>query len=193
MRACAFFSPSLHPVLNRRKGDEDAVVAPQVPTRRTVGQTVLGHEPYGEVYHAVGVLTAGWCQIGEVRAKVLATLGAVMLRIRDHEIPRTPQVEIPQVVQGPLELFVPIGLVTTMRTRLVHVEAPRRDDLWRWQVGNGGDPFGGIGSIRPRTEHGCVLRARMLGLQLYDQGPSAAISKPGEDAIVSENGRILLA
>src|SRR6266566_6041019 len=46
-------------------------------------------------------------------------------------------------------------------------------------------PSGGIGSIRPRTEHGCVLRARMLGPQLYDKGPSAAISKPGEDAIVS--------
>src|SRR5215217_3064868 len=113
-----------------------------------------------------------------------------MLRVRDHESPRTPQVEIPQVVQCPLELFVPIGLVTTMWTRLAWVDAPGRDDFWRWQVGNRRDPLRGIGSIRTRPEHGCVLRARMFGPPLYDKGPSVAISKPGEDAIVSKGGNL---
>src|SRR5216683_521879 len=59
------------------------------------------------------------------------------------------------------------------------------DDLWRWQVGNRGNPFGGIGSIRTRTEHGCVLLARILGPALYDKCPTGAIPKPGKDAIVS--------
>src|SRR5262252_888967 len=99
MRACAFFSPGFDPILDRRKGHKDAVVAPEVPTRRAVGQTVLDHEPYRQINHALRVLPAWWPQIGEVRAKVLAALGAVMLRVRDHEIPRTPQVEVPQVVQ----------------------------------------------------------------------------------------------
>src|SRR5262249_4322714 len=117
--------------------------------------------------------------------KVLATLRTVVLRIGDHEIPPTPHVEIPQVVQRPLELLVPIGLVTTPRTCLSRVGATGRDDLWRWQVGNGGNPFGGIGSIRPRTDHGCVLRDHMLGPELYDRCPSEAIPKPGKDAIVS--------
>jgi hypothetical protein len=98
MRACAFFPPSLDPVLEGRKGHKDAVVAPQVPTRRPVGQAVLDHEPYRQINHAVRVLTARWGQIGQVRIEILATLGAVMLRIRDHEITRTPQVEIAQVV-----------------------------------------------------------------------------------------------
>src|SRR5215468_5673634 len=133
----------------------------------------------------MGVLSAGWCQIREVGVKVLATLRTVVLRIGDHEIPRTPQVEIPQVVQRPLVLLVPISLVPTPRTRLARVGATGRDDLWRWQVGNGGNPFGGIGSIRPRTEHGSVLRARMLRPVLYDKRPSGAIPKPGNDAIVS--------
>ena len=31
MRACAFFSPSLDPVLDRRKRHKDAMVAPEVP------------------------------------------------------------------------------------------------------------------------------------------------------------------
>src|SRR5207249_10891048 len=55
----------------------------------------------------------------------------------------------------------------------------------RWQVCNCGNPFGGIGSIRPRTEHGCVLRDHMLGPELYDRCPSGAIPKPGKEAIVS--------
>src|SRR5262249_25942510 len=117
--------------------------------------------------------------------EVLLTFRAIMLRIRDDEITRTPQVEIPQVVQRPLELLVPIGLVTTPRTGLARIGATGRDELWRWQVGNCGHAFGGIGSIRPRTEHGCVLRDHMLGPELYDRCPSEAIPKPGKDAIVS--------
>jgi hypothetical protein len=95
MRACAFFSPSLDPVLDRGKRDKDTVVAPEVPTRRPIGQAVLDHQPDRQINHAVRVLTAGWRQIGEVRVKVLATLRTVVLRIGDHKITRTPQVEIP--------------------------------------------------------------------------------------------------
>src|SRR5216683_3831306 len=118
MRACAFFSPSLDPVLNGRKGHKDAMVAPQVPTRWAVGQAVLDHQPHRQIHHTVGVLTAWWRQIGQVCIEVLATLGAVMLRIGDHKITRTPQVEIAQVVQRPLGLLVPIGHMTTTRTHV---------------------------------------------------------------------------
>jgi hypothetical protein len=79
MRACAFFSPSLDPVLDRGKGDKDAVVAPQMPTRWAVGQAVLDHNPHRQIDHAVRVVTARWRQIREVGAKVLATLRTVML------------------------------------------------------------------------------------------------------------------
>ena len=161
------------------------MVSPEVPTCWPVGQAILDHEPHRQVHHAMGVLTTGWCEIGEVRVKVLATLRTVMLRIRDHAIPWTPEVEIAQVVQRPLKLLVPIGGVTTAWTGLPLVSATIGDDLWRWQVCNRGHPFGGIGSLRTRTEHGCVLLARMLGLVLYDKGPTGAIPKPGKDAIVS--------
>src|SRR5437868_7912108 len=115
MRACAFFSPRLDPVLNRGKRDKDAVVSPEVPTRWSVGQAVLDHEPHGQVYHAMGVLTSGWGQIGEVRVKVLATLRTVVLRIGDHQITRTPHVEIPEVVQPPLALFISVRRCVTPR------------------------------------------------------------------------------
>src|SRR5437660_8578052 len=109
MRACAFFSPRLDPVLDRGKRDKDAVVSPEVPTRGPVGQAVLDHQPYRQINHAVGVLTAGWRQIGEVGMKVLATLRPGVLRRGDDEIAWTPEVEIAQVVQRPLKLLVPIG------------------------------------------------------------------------------------
>src|SRR5262249_59014830 len=147
MRPCAFFPPGLDPVLDRGKRDKDAVVAPEVPTRRPVGQAVFDHQPDRQIHHAVRVLSAGWCQIREVRVKVLATLRTVMLRIRDDKIPRTPEVEIAQVVERPLVLLVPIGLVPTPRTRLARVGATGRDNLWRWQVGNCRHHFGGIGAI----------------------------------------------
>src|SRR5712691_1593691 len=133
MRACAFFPPRLDPVLYRGKRDKDAVVSPEVPTRGPVGQAVLDHEQHGQVHHAVGVLTAGWCQIGEVRVKVLATLRTVVLRIGDHKITRTPHVEIPEVVERPLGLFIPVSLVIATRTRLALVGTAVRDDLWWWQ------------------------------------------------------------
>ena len=128
-RPCAFVSPSLDPVLERGKRDKDTVVAPEVPTRRPVGQAILDHEPHRQVHHAMGVLTAGGGEIGEVRVNVRATLRTGMLRIRDHEIARTPQVKIPQVVQRPLGLLVPIGLVPTTRTGLSLGGATGRDDL----------------------------------------------------------------
>src|SRR5262252_4232063 len=186
MRACAFFSPRLDPVLDRGKRDKDAVVAPEVPARWPVGQAVFDHQPYRQIHHAVGVLTAGWCQIREVGVKVLATLRTVVLRIGDDEIAWTPEVEIAQVVQRPLKLLIPIGRVTAAWTWLPLVIATIGDDLWRWQVCNRGNPFGGIGSIRTRTEHGCGLLVRIVRAALYDKCLTGAIPKPGKDAIVSK-------
>jgi hypothetical protein len=79
MRACAFFSPSLDPILDRGKGDKHPVVTPQMPTRWAVGQAVLDHNPHRQIDHAVRVVTARWRQIREVGAKVLAALRTVML------------------------------------------------------------------------------------------------------------------
>ena len=162
------------------------MVSPEGPARRPVGQAVLDHQSYRQINHAVSVLTAGWRQIGEVRVEVRVTLRTGVLRIRDDKITRTPQVEMAQVVQRPLGLLVPIGHMTTTRTRVPLVIAARGDNLWLGQVGNGGHPFAGIGSIRTRTTHGFALLVPMLGPKLYNKGSSGAIPKPGKDAIVSK-------
>src|SRR5215470_11488442 len=169
MRTCAFFPPRLDPVLDRGKRDKDAVVAPEVPTRGPVGHAILDHEPHRQSHHTVGVLTARRGQIREVGAKVLAALRTVVLGIGDHEIPRTPQVEIPQVVQRPLVLLVPIGRVTTTRARLPDGVATVEDDLGLGQGCGCGDPGAGVGAVLTWTEHRVALLAQRFGPKLYDK------------------------
>src|SRR5262249_32770447 len=126
------------------------------------------HQPHGEVYHAVGVLTTGWCQIGEVRTKVLATLRTVMLGIGHQQITRTPHVEIPQIMERPLRLLVPISRVTTTRAWLPEVVATVEDDLGLWQVCGCGDPDAWVGAVLTWTEHRVALLAQRFGPALYD-------------------------
>src|SRR6266566_4693655 len=185
MRAWAFFTPSLTPILDRGTGDKHPVVSPQVPAGGTGGHAIFDHQSHRQIHHAVGGLTARWRQIRQVSIEVLTTFRTVMLRLRDHEITRTPHVEMPSVVQCPLGLRVPRGRVTTAWTRLPRGVATRGDDLWRWQVCHRCHPFGGIGSIGTRTTHGFAFLVRMLGPKLYDTCSSKAIIKPGKDAIVS--------
>src|SRR5215468_1575862 len=167
MRACAFFSPSLHPILDRGKGDKHPVVTPQVPAGRPVGQAIFDHQPYRQIHHAVGVLSAGWRQVREVGAKVLATRRTVMLGIGHQQIPRTPHVEIPHIMQRPMKLLVPIGRVPTMRARVPEVVATGGNDLGPWQVCGCGDPGTWLGSILPWTEHRVALLAYRFGPELY--------------------------
>src|SRR5918998_5522184 len=169
MRDCAFFSPSLHPVLDRGKGHKHPVVAPQVPTGSTIGQAIFDHDPHRQIDHPGGIMTARWRQIREVVVEGFATLRTVMLPIGDDEIAQTPQVEIAQVVQRPMRLLVPVGRVTTARTRLPDVVATVGDDLGRRQVGGRGDPFARVGSVRTWTEHRVALLAQMVRPELYDK------------------------
>ena len=145
------------------------MVAPEVPTRGPVGQAVFDHQPYRQIHHAVGVLTAGWRQLREVGAKVLATLRTVVLRIRNHEITRTPQVEIPHIMQRPLGLRVPLGRVPTPRARLPEGVATVGDDLGLGQVCGCDDPGAWVGAVLPWTKHRVALLAQRFGPALYDK------------------------
>jgi len=156
-RACAFFSPRLAPVLDRGTGDKDAVGAPQMPTRWAVGHAVLDHDADRESAHPVGILTARWRQLSEVGAQVRATLRTIMLCISHKQSPRTPHVEMAQIVQRPMRRLVPLGRVPTARTRLPAGVATVGDELGRGQVCGGGDPGAWVGAVLPWTEHRVAL------------------------------------
>src|SRR5262245_27227906 len=178
MRACAFFSPSLAPVLERGKGAKDAVVAPHMPPGGAGGQASLDHKPHRQIDHAVRVVTARWRQSRELGAKVLATLRTVMLCIRDEQITRTPHGEMAHIGQRPLRLLVPIGRVPTVRTLLPDVVATVGDDLRLGQVSGHRDPFARVGSVRTWTAHRVALLAPWLGPELYDQRLLGATRSP---------------
>src|SRR4030095_3144982 len=136
---------------------------------RAVGQTVFDHEADRQIDHPVGILAARRGQIREVGAKVLATLRTVMLGIGHTQIPRTPHIEIAQIMQRPMRLLVPIGRVTTMRARLPEVVATVWDALGLWQVCGGGDPGAWVGAVLTWTEHRVALLAQGFGSELYDK------------------------
>src|SRR5207244_9364950 len=61
------------------KGNEDAVVAPQVPGGGLVGQAVLGDHADGQLLDAAGVMALGPGQIGQIDGEVTVAAAAVML------------------------------------------------------------------------------------------------------------------
>src|SRR5262249_54088514 len=136
-------------------------------TRRAVGQAVRDHEPHRQIDHPVGILTARRGQIREVGAQVRATLRTVMLGRGHTQIPRTPHIEIPQIMQRPMRLLVPIGRVTTTWARLPDGVATVWDDLGLGQVCGGCDPGAWVGAVLPWTEHRVALLAPRCGPALY--------------------------
>jgi hypothetical protein len=69
MRRAAFFPPGLHPVPDGGEGDEDAVVAPEVPTGGLIGEAVLDDESDGQGHDPMGVAGPGRGQVGHIGGK----------------------------------------------------------------------------------------------------------------------------
>src|SRR6266853_1547416 len=95
----SFFFPSrLDPVLDGGVGDEDSVVAPQVPAGGLVGQAVLGDKTDGPLLDTTGVLAVRQSQIGDVDGEATATAKAAMPREGDDQVNRAVGPSIPDVV-----------------------------------------------------------------------------------------------
>src|SRR3954466_4607406 len=96
-----FFSPSrLDPVLDGGVGDEDAVVAPQVPTGGLIRQTVLGHQADSQPLDAAGVQAFGQSQVGQIGAEVAIAVVAAMFGVGDDKIDGAVRARVAQVVQS---------------------------------------------------------------------------------------------
>jgi hypothetical protein len=59
MLSTFFFPSRLDPVLDGGVGDEDAVVAPQVPTGSLVGQAIFGDKTNSSLLDTTGVPAVG--------------------------------------------------------------------------------------------------------------------------------------
>src|SRR5438128_3163429 len=128
-----------------------------MPTGRFIGQAVLDHEAYRQVDDPMRVLAHGRCQGRGIGVEILAALAAVMLRVRQCDIPRTPRDEIPDIVQHAGEDPITIAALAAPGARPMRKVATLLDHTWLGQIFWTGDPFRGIRTIRSRTEHSSAL------------------------------------
>src|SRR3990172_6907420 len=141
MRSAALFSPRFHPVLDGGKGNEDAVIAPQVPGSQPIRQAVVDHQPYCQGNDPTSVVAVGGGQVREINVEVLAATGTTMLGIGDHQFLGAVGGQITQVMQPSGEDLVPIGQMPTQGALAPLEAASAPDNLRLRQVFNTRDSF----------------------------------------------------
>src|ERR1051325_3174244 len=115
MLAIFFFPSRLDPVLDGGVGDEDAVIAPQVPTGGLVRQAVFGDETDGQLLDAAGVQAVGQSQVSNVTGEATAAVEAAMAGESDHQINGAVGPSITEVVEGTSTHGIAAGAVATAR------------------------------------------------------------------------------
>src|SRR5208283_2840027 len=154
MRCSAFFPPALHPVLNRGVRHKDAVVPPEMPTGRAVGQAVFHHQTYSHRHDTVRVMAVGKSQVRHVHVEVALALTAIMLRVRNEKITRPLPYQVAQVVQRSLESVIAVTTATALRARSSRVAATALHAQGFGKVLNTSDSLGTICSVFSRSRHG---------------------------------------
>jgi hypothetical protein len=143
----AFFPPGLDPVLDRRVGDEHAVIASEAPTGRARREAILEDRPNGGVDDASGGVTAG---VGQIGVEVLATASAGVRRGDPDAGAGPPGERIAQVVTRASGPPIRGGAGATARAGPPAGIAARAAHLARWggrgQLLHAVDPLGGIRS-----------------------------------------------
>lgn len=150
----AFFSPGLNPVLDGSERDEHAVVSPEMPTGRTIRQTILHDQPHCQRDDAMCVMTLGERQLGRIRVKVALTFAAIVLRVSETNVPRASADQIPHVVQRPFETPFAITATLAFRARPVRKVAAACRDFRLGQLFNMGNSLGSIRHVLSRSSHG---------------------------------------
>ena len=148
------FFPRTPPSSESWRRARSAVVPPEMPTRLAVGQAVLHHQTHGHCHNTVGVVALGQGQVRHVRVEVALALTAVMLRIRNDNIPGPLGNRIAQIVERPLQGSMPVATPLALRARAVGGISAAADDLGLRQVLNTCDSLGTIGSVFSRSRHG---------------------------------------
>jgi hypothetical protein len=110
------------------------MVAPELPTRIPIGYTIFHHHPHSQCNHAMGILAAGRRHIAQVRAKILVTPLAMVLRIGDVQFHWTPRYQIANLMQLAMVDVLSSGGFPARWARAVTLIAGFFDDLRSGQV-----------------------------------------------------------
>lgn len=82
------------------------MVTPELPTGISIGLTVFHDDADRQGHHPMGIVSTGRCHIGQVGAEVFATGLAIMLRVRDVQLTRSPRPQVAEIVQRAGEQMV---------------------------------------------------------------------------------------
>src|SRR5271166_6342161 len=100
MLSLFFFPSRLDPVLDGGVGNEDAVLAPQVPTGVAVGQTVFRDQTDSSPLDTASVQAGGQSQVRDITGEAATTAEAAMAGESDHQVNGAVGPSIPEVMEG---------------------------------------------------------------------------------------------
>jgi hypothetical protein len=148
-----FFPRRLDPVLNGGVGDENAVVTPEVPGSRPVGQAVLDDQTDSPLLDTASVQTLGQGQVRQINGETAAAAGAAMAGEGNNHIDRLLGPRVTKIMQGPTGHGVTTCTTATARAgpRRVVSAAPL-DPRFR-EIFNAGDPLRHFRNILPWPVH----------------------------------------
>src|SRR5262245_58494993 len=176
-----FFPPGgLDPVLDGGKGDEDSVIAPEVPTGGLVGQSVLGDQSDGQILDSAGVVALGQGQVGQVGGEVEVAAGAVMPREADDQVDGASGAAVAQVVQSARGAGVASRTAAAVRAKAGGVVAAAPFDAGLGQVLDAADALGGVGDVFSWSEHGPSLLANAPLSSFYACSDLIRLTRPAK-------------
>src|SRR5436305_1079684 len=114
----SFFPPGgLDPVLDGGIGDEDAVVTPQVPAGRLVGQAIFGDQTDSPLLDAPRVPAVRHSQVGGITGEAAAAAEAAMAGESDNQVNGVVGPGITEVVEGTGANGIATGAMAAARAR----------------------------------------------------------------------------
>ena len=99
------------------------MIPPETPAGAPIRQAVFHHQPNRHGHDPLGVVPAGWGQIGRVGVEILGTGRAIVLGIGEFELMWASRDQIAQVIQLACEDLVPRCGLAALRTRLHRIIA----------------------------------------------------------------------
>jgi len=141
-------------------GNENAVIAPQMPASGLIGQAVLHDESDGQGNHAMGVMGLGQGVVGHVRVEILAAVGAAMLGVNDVDVARPPGNQVSHVVKDSLARTVAETRLATERARPMREVVAALNDLGFGQIFGSRDALRDIRQILSGARHSKALLGR---------------------------------
>jgi len=143
-------------------GNENAVIAPQVPTGGLIGQAVLHDESDGQRNHAMGVMGLGQGVVRHVRVEILAAPGAAMLGVNKVDVARATGNQVTHIVEnsfaGPVAETRPV----TIGTRPMREVAAALNDLGCGQIFGSRDAFRDVRQILSGSRHSKALLGQLV-------------------------------